>query len=112
MHAEQSTSHAQTLSHLPSTAAGMVRSAVAAQPSISSEGSGAQLVRAPSNSSRWGLTSAPSGALDTGAVQAQVRMKNRVIADLRSQKQQLTGVLNLACLCMPLPILDLNLHAP
>ena len=49
-------------------------------------------MRAPSNGSRWGLTSAPSGVLDAGAAQAQVRMKNRVIADLRSQKQQLTGV--------------------
>lgn len=49
-------------------------------------------MRAPSGGSRWGLTSAPTGAPDAGAAQAQVRMKNRVIADLRSQKQQLTGV--------------------
>ena len=78
------------------------------RPSISSEGGGAQLVRAPSSSSRWGLTSAPSGTLDAGAVHAQVRTKNRVIADLRSQKQQLTGVLCVACLCAPLSPLDLT----
>ena len=52
----------------------------------------AALVRCQAGTARWGLTSAPAGgSLDIGVVQAQVRMKNRVIADLRSQKQQLTG---------------------
>ena len=55
------------------------------------EGGGAQLVRVPSRESRWGLTSAPAGAPDAGAAQAQLRSKNRLVADLRSQKQQLTG---------------------
>ena len=69
---------------------------VAARSSISSEGRAAQLARAPSGSSRWGVASVPAGGVDTGAAQAQVRMKNRVIADLRSQKQQLTGVFDCA----------------
>ena len=83
------------------TAAGMAQSVIAARPSSNMEGRGAQLVRAPSGGSRWGLTSAPAGALDVGAAQARVRMKNRVIADLRSQKQQLTGVLLSAIFLVP-----------
>ncbi|CAL5223853.1 g6436 [Coccomyxa viridis] len=75
---------------------GLAQSRVPARPSLSSEGRGAQLVRVPSNGSRSGLTSAPSRAVDAGAVQAQARMKNRLIADLRSQKQQLTEELESA----------------
>lgn len=69
----------------------MARCVVPARTSSSSDGCSGQLVKGQAGAGRWGLTSAPAGALDMGAMQAQVRMKNRVIADLRSQKQQLTG---------------------
>ena len=74
----------------------MTRSIGAACTSSGSQAGASQrsaaLVRCQAGTARWGVTSAPvGGALDIGAVQAQARLKNRVIADLRSQKQQLTG---------------------
>lgn len=65
--------------------------------SSGSEGGAGQLVRSRAGSGRWGLAPAPAGALHAGAAQAQLRAKNRMIADLRTQKQQLTGVCALIC---------------
>ena len=59
--------------------------------SSSSEGGAGQPVASRAASGRWGPASAPGSALDLGVLQAQVRSKNRVIADLRTQKQQLSG---------------------
>ena len=71
--------------------AGKPGSAVARRASSSSEGGAGQLVASRAASGRWGGPSAPGSALDLGVLQAQVRSKNRVIADLRTQKQQLSG---------------------
>ena len=75
----------------PDLQAGKARSATARRASSSSEGGAGQLVASRAASGRWGPASAPGSALDLGVLQAQVRSKNRVIAELRTQKQQLSG---------------------
>ena len=75
----------------PDLQAGKAGSATARRASSSSEGGAGQLVASRAVSGRWGPASAPGSALDLGVLQAQVRSKNRVIADLRTQKQQLSG---------------------
>ncbi|CAK0738711.1 hypothetical protein CVIRNUC_001082 [Coccomyxa viridis] len=69
---------------------GKAGSATARRASSSSEGGAGQLVASRAASGRWGPASVPGSALDLGVLQAQVRSKNRVIADLRTQKQQLS----------------------
>ena len=75
----------------PHLQAGKAGSATARRTSSSSEGGAGQLVASRAASGRWGPASAPGSALDLGVLQAQVRSKNRVIADLRTQKLQLSG---------------------
>ena len=75
----------------PHLSGGKAGSATAWRTSSSSEGGAGQLVPSRAASGRWGPGSAPGSALDLGVLQAQVRSKNRVIADLRTQKQQLSG---------------------